>query len=123
MPAGLLLSDDLIFASRIRAVAAAHGVAVTTVRTPAELLARVEMDPPTCVILDANLAGLALEDLCGRLKRREPTVNVVAYGSHVDAATLRVARDAGCDVVLPRSKFVEELEAALPTWLGVTPSA
>jgi hypothetical protein len=43
---------------------------------------------------------------------------VVAYGSHVDTATLRAAREAGCDVVLPRSKFVEELPTALPTWLA-----
>jgi hypothetical protein len=41
---------------------------------------------------------------------------VVAYGSHVDTATLRAAREAGCDPVLPRSKFVEELPSALPHW-------
>ena len=42
---------------------------------------------------------------------------VVGYGSHVDAATLHAARVAGCDPVLPRSKFVEELPGALPGWL------
>ena len=42
---------------------------------------------------------------------------MVAYGSHVDAAVLRAAREAGCDPVLPRSKFVEELPRALPEWM------
>ena len=43
---------------------------------------------------------------------------VVAYGSHVDTATLRAARAAGCDPVLPRSKFVEDLAQELPAWLS-----
>ena len=43
---------------------------------------------------------------------------LVAYGSHVDAEALRAARAAGCDPVLPRSKFVDDLPAALPGWLA-----
>jgi hypothetical protein len=42
---------------------------------------------------------------------------LVAYGSHVDAGTLRVAREAGCDLVLPRSQFVEELPGQLANWM------
>ena len=42
---------------------------------------------------------------------------VVAYGSHVDTASLQAARTAGCDPVLPRSKFVKELELGLKEWL------
>ena len=38
------------------------------------------------------------------------------------AAGLRAAREAGCDLVLPRSKFVEELPRALPGWLGGPPA-
>ena len=43
---------------------------------------------------------------------------VVAYASHVDTASLKAACDAGCDVVLPRSKFVADLPTALPEWLA-----
>jgi hypothetical protein len=43
---------------------------------------------------------------------------VVAYGSHVDTATLKAARASGCDPVLPRSKFVEDLPRELPRWFG-----
>jgi hypothetical protein len=42
----------------------------------------------------------------------------VAYGSHVDTESLRAARAAGCDRVLPRSKFIEELPSALPDWFA-----
>jgi len=35
----------------------------------------------------------------------------------VDATGLKTARDAGCDVVLPRSAFVEQLPHKLPEWM------
>lgn len=38
---------------------------------------------------------------------------VVAYGSHVDTATLAAARQAGVTTVLPRSKFFGDIDAAL----------
>ena len=40
-------------------------------------------------------------------------VPTVAYGSHVDKDRLDAARAAGCDEVLPRSRFSSEL----PAWL------
>jgi hypothetical protein len=45
---------------------------------------------------------------------------IVAYGSHVDTAGLRKAREAGCDLVWPRSKFVAELPGALQAWFALT---
>jgi len=122
-PSGVMLGDDLLFASRILAVARAHGITLSTVATPAELVARANAQPLACVIVDANLPGLAIDVLCDHLRQHEPAPFVVAYGSHVDAATLRAARLAGCDVVLPRSQFVEVLETALPAWFGAKPSA
>jgi CheY-like chemotaxis protein len=115
-PAGLLLSDDLIFTSRITATAQAHGLAVKPARTSALLLALADQEPPPCVIVDLDNPGLDVGELVRRLRGGAAPPFVVAYGSHVDAAALRGAREAGCDRVLPRSKFVEELPAALPEW-------
>jgi DNA-binding NarL/FixJ family response regulator len=109
-----LLSDDLLFASRIRGVADAHELPLQTLRSSGELL---ERETPTCVILDLQNPGLEIEAVVKALKAKD--IFVVAYGSHVDAATLHQARISGCDVVLPRSKFVEELPTALPGWFGV----
>ena len=44
-------------------------------------------------------------------------VTIVGYGSHVATQGLHQARVAGCDVVWPRSKFVEELSRTLRTWV------
>ena len=34
--------------------------------------------------------------------------------------TLKHARDVGCDLVLPRSKFVEDLPTEMPKWFATT---
>jgi DNA-binding NarL/FixJ family response regulator len=116
--AALLLCDDLLFASRVTGTARALNLPVTPARTPAALLALAQQQLPTCVIVDLSHPGLAVADLLAGLRALPARPRVVAYGSHVDAATLRAARDAGCDVVLPRSQFVAELPTALPAWLA-----
>jgi CheY-like chemotaxis protein len=117
-PLGLLLSDDLIFTSRITGTARGLGFVVKPARSVEALEALARQEAPRCVLVDLANPGLAVPDLIRRLREACPTMpRVVAYGSHVDAAGLRAAREAGCHLVLPRSKFVEELPAALPGWM------
>jgi CheY-like chemotaxis protein len=114
----ILLSDDLMFTSSITGTARDLGLSVLPVRSVPALLDLARRQPPTCVIVDLANAGLDLPALIGGLSELPRRPRVVAYGSHVDTASLQAARAAGCDVVLPRSKFVEELPAALPHWLA-----
>jgi CheY-like chemotaxis protein len=124
MPSGLLLCDDLLFASRITGEARALGLTVTPARSLDQLLELACREAPSCVLIDLAFPGLVLADLFRRLGEAcDPPPRVVAYGSHVDADSLRAARSAGCDPVLPRSKFVEELPRALPQWLSDPSSA
>jgi CheY-like chemotaxis protein len=116
---GLMLSDDLMFFSRVAGTARAGGLSVKQARTTADLLARAKQEPPAGVILDLQNDGLdlptlltGLRDACHAMPR------VIAFGSHVEAETLRAAREAGCDRVMPRSKFVAVLEAELKEWLA-----
>src|SRR5689334_801011 len=104
-PRGLLLCDDLIFTSRVTGTAKALGLVVAAARDVAGLLRLARQEPPTCVILDLNHAQLDLVSLLEEV-RSIGSMRVVGYGSHVDAATLHAARVAGCDPVLPRSRFV-----------------
>jgi CheY-like chemotaxis protein len=118
-PLGLLLSDDLIFTSRITGTARAQGLTVRAARSVEELGALARQQAPTGVLVDLGNPGLDVPDLIARLKASCPVMpRVVAYGSHVDAAGLRAARAAGCDIVLPRSAFVEQLPIALAEWLS-----
>jgi ActR/RegA family two-component response regulator len=116
-PNGLMLSDDLIFASRVTATARAHGLSVEQVRDPDELLSRAAAAPPDCVVVDLQVAAEELQRIVGRLVTLLPRPCIVAFGSHVAVESLHAAREAGCDVVLTRSEFADRLERDLPQWL------
>jgi len=117
-PVGLLLSDDLIFTSRVAGTARELGLLVKVARSADALEALARQQPPRCVLVDLANPGLAIADLVRKLHDAWPAARVVAYGPHVDAAELRAAREAGCDPVLPRSAFVEQLPEQLPYWFG-----
>lgn len=115
---GLVLCDDLIFFSRIAGAARASGHTVRQARTPAELIELARGQQPGGVILDLHHPGLDLPALLVDLRTVCPAMpRVIGYGSHVEAEVLRSARKTGCDRVLPRSQFAEELEHAIEQWL------
>lgn len=113
-PAGLLLSRDLIFTSKVTGTAQALGHRVIVAGNIALVRAILERWAPVVVFVD-----LAAGDLVGSpslLQYQEvapPGTPFVAFGSHVDTEALAAARAAGCDPVLPRSRFTVELPALI----------
>jgi CheY-like chemotaxis protein len=117
---GIVLCDDMIFASRITGTARDLGFVVKAVRSAETLQKLAQEQNPPCVIVDLANPGLNIAETVSFLRQTcIPAPRVVAYGSHVDVETLRRAREAGCDPVLPRSKFVEDLPRALAGWMKV----
>ena len=114
MPLALLLSDDLLDASRIAGHGRAIGLTVKQCRESQALLAALDQRPD-CAILDLHNPGLDIGTFV-LAARAAGVARIVGYGSHVDAARLKAARQAGCDEVLPRSAFFEELEKRLKEW-------
>jgi DNA-binding NarL/FixJ family response regulator len=106
-----VLVRDLIFSSRIAAVARAAGVPITLLRDPARLADPAPPRGPGLLIVDLNLPGSI--DAATQWKHASPSREVVGFVSHVDAATIDHARAAGLDRVLPRSRFVEILPELL----------
>lgn len=91
-------APDLMDRSRLAAAGE-----VTFVRTPSDLPhAGAEL-----VVVDLSRPGVleALPQLGG--------VRTIGFGSHVDQEVLAAARAAGCDEVLPRSKFFSRLPGLL----------
>jgi DNA-binding NarL/FixJ family response regulator len=120
-PKAILLCDDLMFQSRIVGTGRDFEVAIEAVRTIAEVEALAKGAAVTCIILDLALAGPGMESFIERLRASRAIMpRLIAYGSHVDPGTLKRASDAGCDIVLPRSKFVDALPSALPEWVGIS---
>lgn len=116
MNPGLLLADDFLFISRVQGHARAAGLDVRSVRTADLLLTKAAENPPPCVLLDVHVAGARIGDLVPSLKAIAPPPRVIGYGSHVAVDALNAARAAGCDLVVPNSKFVELLESDLAKW-------
>lgn len=112
-PLCLVLSDDLLDASRVIGDGRAAGLAVLQCRDPGALLVALERRP-VLVVVDLHNPGLDIEALVPPIKA--VGARVVAYGSHVDAARLKAARRAGCDEALPRSAFFDGLQQRLRTW-------
>jgi DNA-binding NarL/FixJ family response regulator len=117
-PLALLLSDDLLDGSRVTATARAIGFEVRQRRSADALIATVRDLVPSCVLVDLHNPGLDVPALVRELRSLSPRPRLVGYGSHVDAARLRAARQGGCDEVMPRSQFFEALESRLSEWLG-----
>lgn len=101
-PAIAALVADLMFASRVRG--AAPGA--KTVHRGDALLETVGAGT-RLVLVDLHAPG-ALAAI-GEVRERAPGAAVVAFGSHVETAALRAAREAGADRVMARSAFVREL--------------
>ncbi len=104
-PLVLAVVDDLLFRSRIEAVAEAAGAPLIVAR---EAPAAGE---ETLALVDLTAAGAL--DAIRTLKARAPAPTIVAFGSHRDVELLKRAREAGADEALARSAFVEKLPALL----------
>lgn len=101
-PPVLALCRDLIFASKITAVARARGLESKILRDPAQLSGQ----GGSLLLVDLNQPGvLAAAAEWGRLEGR----TVVGFVSHVDAATIDEARRAGIDRIMARNGFVQAL--------------
>jgi DNA-binding response OmpR family regulator len=107
MPLCLVLSDDLLDASRIAGHGRAAGFDVIQCRDPKALFAALDRGP-VLALLDLHNPGLDVAEVVAALKAGGVR-RVIGYGSHVDAARLKAARQAGCDEALPRSAFFGDL--------------
>ena len=117
-PTGVILCDDLIFTSKVSGTARAHGLAVVPAKTVEAALTHSKIVQASVVLIDLQHAGLDLGSFLTALRALDPVPRIVAFGSHVDVKSLKAARAAGCDFVMPRSQFVAHLETDLPTWFA-----
>jgi CheY-like chemotaxis protein len=116
---GAVLCDDLMFSSRITGTARSLGLQARVCRTPVDVQALAAAERVACAIVDLHHPGLDVASFVAALKERGP-ITIVGFGSHVAADLLQAARAGGCDVVLPRSQFVQMLPTALAEWFGQT---
>jgi CheY-like chemotaxis protein len=110
---GLLLTANLLFSTMVTGTASAAGQEVAVADDLEEAVEMCRVLPPAYLIIDLAMVEIKIEPALARLREAAGPVAVIAFGSHVDKVRLDEARAAGCDEVLPRSKFSSDLPALL----------
>jgi CheY-like chemotaxis protein len=106
--------DDLFFTVKINESAKRAGLACEFVKSEQDAVAQAQSHPAV-MIIDLNCRSVDALALIQKLKADEETksVNLLAYVSHVQGELKMQAQQAGCDMVMPRSAFSQNLPLIL----------
>ncbi len=105
------LMDDLFFQMKVAETAKHLGVELKVATTNDAFLTLLE-SAPRLIIIDLNARSQPLQAI-QQLREKKNGVRVVAFLSHVQTDLAAQARAAGCDDVLPRSSFTQNLASIL----------
>jgi len=113
----IYLSTDLMFGIRVKETAERAGVELKTVANAAAFAQAVD-GTTNLALLDLSSAGSDLEGLVAACRAANSSIQIVAYGPHVNTRRLDAARAAGCDSVISNGQFNAEMETVLRGGLG-----
>jgi DNA-binding NarL/FixJ family response regulator len=107
------LIDDLFFLAKIQEVSRKLNVKVEFIKSEKELEEKEGQengDKPSLIIVDLNSNSIKPLPVISKLrsKFKKPT-SIVGFVSHVQGDLKVKAQEAGCDVVMPRSAFSQNL--------------
>jgi len=103
-----------MFAVKIQDAAKRLGLDLTLAKTEEEALGKVKQNP-LLIIVDLNTTGLNSVELIKKLKTDKATRSfpIVGFVAHVQTDLRKQAQEAGCDEVIARSAFSQNLPGIL----------
>ena len=106
----LAVVNDLFFSVKISEAAKRNGLALEFVKDSGEVLAKAK-ERPSLIVFDLNFDAVGPLDLIAQLKASAETksVSLLGYLSHLQSELKVQAQDAGCDMVLARSAFSQNM--------------
>ena len=105
------LMDDLFFQMKLAETAKQLGVELKVAANGDALMSLME-NVPKLVIVDLNARSQPIQAI-ERLRLEQKDLRVVGFLSHVQRDLAAQAQAAGCDEVMPRSSFTQNLAAIL----------
>ena len=110
----LAVLEDLFFTVKINEAAKRAGLPITFVKSEHDALEQAKLHP-ALIIMDINFQRIDPLALIRKLKADEQTkgINLLGYLSHVQGELKVQAQEAGCDMVMPRSAFSQNLPQIL----------
>ena len=106
--------EDLFFLAKIQEAARKLGVKVAFVKADKDIVSRLADVPegcrPSLIVFDLNNVGAKPLTLIPRLKSKmKRGTSVIGFLSHLQGDLKAKAMEAGCDMVMPRSAFSQNL--------------
>jgi len=113
-----LFIEDLFFFAKINEAARKLGIKVAFVKNDPETLAKItegpEEDRPSLVVFDLNNTAAKPMTLIPKIKSKlKRGTSVIGFLSHLQGDLKAKAVEAGCDMVMPRSAFSQNLPTLL----------
>jgi DNA-binding NarL/FixJ family response regulator len=105
------LMDDIFFQMKVAETAKHLGIEFKVATNTDALLSLLE-PRPQLVIVDLNARNQPIDAIV-KLRAASKDVRVVAFLSHVQRELAEQAKNAGCDEVMPRSSFTQNLAEIL----------
>jgi CheY-like chemotaxis protein len=109
--------DDLFFMAKIQETARKLNVKVEFVKSDKELMERMHQngeEKPSLIIFDLNNNSVKPLTLIPKLKNKlKKGTSIIGFLSHVQGDLKQKAHEVGCDMVLPRSAFSQNLPQLL----------
>lgn len=109
--------EDLFFLSKIQDTGRKMNVKVEFVKNEKELTDRMKSngeEKPSLIIFDLNNANAKPLSLIPKLKSKlKKGTSIIGFLSHVQGDLKQKAHEVGCDMVLPRSAFSQNLPQLL----------
>lgn len=111
----LFSAADLLWATRIKAMAEDLGLPARPVRNLEMLRDRLGEGPVSALIVDLDLADLGLDLIraAASADGQSRPATIVAFGPHVATDLLEAAAQAGADKILARGAFSSNLPELL----------
>jgi PleD family two-component response regulator len=106
----LAVVTDLFFSVKLSDAAKRAGLALEFVKDSDQVLEKAK-DKPSLIILDLNFESANPLNLISKLKGSSDTkgISLIGYLSHVQVELKQQAQEAGCDMVLARSAFSQNM--------------
>jgi CheY-like chemotaxis protein len=109
--------DDLFFLAKIQETARKLNVKVEFCKTDKDILDRLKQngdEKPSLIIFDLNNVNAKPLTLIPKLKTKlKKGTSIIGFLSHVQGDLKQKAHEVGCDMVLPRSAFSQNLPQLL----------
>ncbi len=118
-PKILAVIEDLFFTVKVNESAKRAGLPAEFVKSEQDALHKAA-EQPALIVIDLNCASVDVLELIRKLKASDETkkISLIGYVSHVQGELKQQAQEAGCDMVLARSAFSQNLPQILKRYSG-----